>query len=90
AVVDVPLDPTALGLLGVDQARGQARGAQGKTLWGARTRMWSLVCGYPPRLCGPLVLVDQAVEYLSALQADLIEIDGCSRGMWWLRWLTVS
>ncbi|GLX02659.1 hypothetical protein Misp02_67450 [Microtetraspora sp. NBRC 16547] len=55
-------------------------------LWSAKARMRALVCGYPLRLCGPPVLVDHAVEYLSALQADLIEI---SRGMWWLRWLTV-
>ena len=43
------------------------------------------VCGHPPRLCGPPVLVDQAVGYLSALQADLIEIAWWSRVMWWLR-----
>ncbi|WP_156045714.1 hypothetical protein [Herbidospora cretacea] len=43
-----------------------------------------------PLYAGPPVLVDQAVEYLSALQADLTEIAWWSRVMWWSRWPMVS
>ncbi|WP_386162156.1 hypothetical protein [Streptosporangium vulgare] len=42
------------------------------------------------RPCGPPTMVDQAVDYLSASQADPIEISGWSRGMWWLRGPAVS